>query len=155
MSAAQFGELTALGGTLIRWGQDQWAWSDHAPAPQVRDMTLSWYYHFRVIAYADGQYVEVPVNQARDEEDLRWVRSGGYTRGRSSADTGPREIHLDGRVTRMTTRDGGKAIRHVYLVPVADWDARSASHPVGAQWDKADEAAILDRARKLGWEGNQ
>lgn len=144
-------EATALGGTLTRWAKDTWAWCDHTPAPEVKDMTISWYYNFRICIRPDGQWVEVPVDQAKADPDLTWCVDAGYSTSQSGDDMGERRLSLDsGRVTRLSTREGGKAIREVYLVDVADWDARP---PCGARWEKADEPAILAKARELGWQG--
>lgn len=140
-------EITALGGTLTRFAKDIWAWSDHTPAPQVKDMTLSWYYNFRCRTYADGTYIEVLVDQAKNDPDLQWCI--GYDVVQSGDDKGERRLHEDGRMTHLTARAGGKAIRDVYLVPAADWDARP---PCGAKWDSQDEAEIITKAKSLGYQ---
>lgn len=146
MSADQ---ATALGGTLLRWAKDTWAWSDHTPAPHVKDMTLSWYYNFRCRTDGTGQtWVEVPVEQAKNDADLQWCIGRGYMVRQSGDDAGERRLHESGRMTRLTAREGGKAIRDVYLVPAEEWDARP---PCGAKWDAADEAAILAKATSLGY----
>ena len=155
MSADQ---ATALGGTLLRWAKDTWAWSDHTPAQQVKDMTLSWYYNFRCRTYGSNSigghdtgpvtYVEVPVDQAKNDPDLQWCAHAGYAVAQSGDDAGERRLHESGRMTRLSAREGGKAIRDVYLVPAEEWDARP---PCGAKWDAADEAAILAKATSLGY----
>ena len=43
----------------------------------------------------------------------------------------------------------------VLLVPVEEWDQWTRDNPAGAEWDQTDEAAILDKARALGWRANQ
>ena len=144
-------DITALGGTLVRFGVDTWAWRDHSPAPKVRDMRLSDCYNFRCRTYGKGgTFVEVPTADAQKQEDLAWCSS--YERSTSGDDTGERRLHDDGRITRASDRPSGGAIREVYLVPVEDWDARP---PVGALWDLADEEAIFAKASELGWEQPQ
>lgn len=140
---------TALGGKLIRWAGDTWAWSDSTPAPQVRDMKPSWYYNFRV----GSGCVEVPAKLTKTEAELAWVAAGGYPVGLSGDHGSTRTLHADGRETR--TSDSGKAIPQVYLVPVADWDEWDAEACIGARWERADEAAILAKAKSLGWEAPQ
>lgn len=141
-------EVTALQGTLNRWAADTWAWKDHTPAPEVKDMSLSWCYNFRCRT-DDTQktYVEVPVDLAKNDPDLAWCMDAGYETSASGDDQGERRIHEDGRRTRHTARDGGKVIREVYLVPAADWDAQP---PCGAKWEQKDESAIFAKARSLG-----
>lgn len=51
---------------------------------------------------------------------------------------------------------GGSADHRVHgrdavYVPIEDWDRWARSVVLGATWDRADETAILDRARALGW----
>jgi hypothetical protein len=141
-------QITALGGTLLRWGNDTWAWSDHSPAPQVRDMRPSWCYNFR----CQGGFVEVPVKQAESEMELRWVAEGGYQTALSSAYYGERRIHIDGESIRETrVSQTGKAIPQVYLVPLEEWDNWDAEYVIGAKWDRTHEAAIFSKAESLGW----
>jgi hypothetical protein len=123
---------------------DTWAWSDHSPAPQIRDIRPSWYYNFRV---QDG-YVEIPIKMAKSEPELAWVLSG-YQEGLSGDHYADKVTHLDGRVTRQSGT--GKAIPVVYLVPAGEWDEWDATTCIGARWDRADEAAILAKAESLGW----
>jgi len=40
----------------------------------------------------------------------------------------------------------------VVLVPIEDWDRSATDNPLGAEWDVADEEAILERAKSLGWQ---
>jgi hypothetical protein len=134
-------EHTALDGALIRWSKDVWAWRDHAPAPEVKDITPSWYYNFRV----QSGCVEVPKKLLATEPELSWVAS--YPQGESSDHYGERTIHQDGRQTRRS--QSGKAIPTVYLVPVEDWDEWDAKTCIGAKWDKSEEAKILKRAKEL------
>src|SRR5271166_6467463 len=68
-------EMTAFGGTLIRWAKNTWAWSDNSPAPNVRDMTASQYFNFRI---RGGQWLEVPVLTVRENDYLHWVERGDY-----------------------------------------------------------------------------
>lgn len=147
-------ELTAFGGRLIRWGINTWAWRDGAPAPSVRDLSISQAYNFRCRTYANGTFVEVPCREARGNEDLAWVLAGGYQVGQSGDHVGQRVLHADGRITRAYAdargeTTGQRVIPSVYLVPVEDWDARP---PCGATWSIDDEAAILGKAASLGWE---
>jgi len=137
-------EMTAFGGTLIRWAKNTWAWSDNSPAPNVRDMTASEYYNFRVRA---NQWVEVIVHAVREDEDLRWVMEGNYDISLSTDQYGEKVIHEDGRITRASQT--GKVIPEVYLVPIADWDAHDEC--VGAQWPDQDHDAIFSKARSLGF----
>ena len=154
MSEQRKGEVTALGGRLVWWGRNRWAWSDGSPAPKVRDITPSWHYNFRVRGNrGPGATVEVPVKTAQAEPELAWVLRGDYPRDLSGDHGSTRTIHADGRETR--TSDSGKAIPEVILVPADEWDAWDASTSIGAKWDKADEPAILAKARSLGWEAPQ
>lgn len=163
MSEAQRkGEVTALGGRLVWWGRNKWAWSDGTPAPEVRDVTPSWHYNFRVRgSRGPGAVVEVPAQTAQAEPELAWVLRGDYPRDLSGDHAGERVIHADGRMTRAYSdprtgeTTGARAIPEVYLVPADEWDAWDASTSIGAKWDKADEAAIFARARALGWEAPQ
>jgi hypothetical protein len=68
------GEQTVLGGALIRWGKNIWAWSDNSAAPNVRDMTSSQYYNFRTRA---DQWIEVLLQAPWENDDLHWV-TGNY-----------------------------------------------------------------------------
>jgi hypothetical protein len=154
MSEQRKGEVTALGGRLVWWGRNKWAWSDGTPAPEVRDITPSWHYNFRVRGdRGPGAVVEVPVKTAQAEPELGWVLRGDYPRDLSGDHGSTRTIHMDGRETR--TSDSGKAIPEVILVPADEWDEWDASTSIGAKWDKADEAAIFAKARSLGWEAPQ
>ncbi len=148
-------QYTALGGTLVRWAANTWAWSDHTPAPAVRDLTASRHYNFRVRAMGSAQYVEVPVKEARSEADLRWVVDGGYQTAQSGDHAGMRVIQSDGRITRVYADADGKStgarvIPMVYLVPAEDWDAPERQC-IGAEWDVTAETEILAKASALGW----
>lgn len=134
-------QLTALGGTLLRWGKDTWAWKDHTPAPEVKDMRPSWYYNFRV----QGGCVEVPKKLLATEPELAWTAA--CKEGQSSDHYGERVIHRDGRQTRRSQT--GRAIPAVYLVPVGEWDAWDRATVLGARWDKSDEGKILAKAESL------
>lgn len=140
-------EPSALGGTLIRWGANQWAWNNGDPAPEVSDLTLSHAYNFRARTFGSGNvFIEVPVKQAANNPDLQWTI--GFEKALSGDDMGQQRFHPDGRITRVTDRPDGGAIREVYLVPLAEWDAR----PIfGCQWDTAAEPAIFAKAKTLGW----
>ena len=135
-------QITALGGTLLRWGNDTWAWRDNSPAPEVRDMRPSWFYNFRV---RGNNWVEVPKKRALSEPDLAWAAE--YDEGLSSDHYGERIIHGDGGQTRRS--QSGKAIPAVYLVPVEDWDAWDRETVLGARWDACHEAAIMAKAQAL------
>jgi hypothetical protein len=124
---------TALGGTLVRHGRDDWRWRDGASEPRARDLSPSAHYNLRCRAYADRQYVEVPRGLA--QEEITWAHEGWAAGLYRTGDSGDRP---------------GQA---VILVPVEAWDSWSADHPVGCTWDLADQEAILARARTLGWEG--
>lgn len=137
-------EQKTLGGTLIRWAANTWAWSDNTPAPQVSDMKPSWYYNFRV----QSGCVEVLAKVAKTEPELAWVLSANYPTELSADHYGSRILRA-GRETRES--QSGKAIPLVYLVPLADWDEWDAATSIGARWEKADEAAILAKAKSLGW----
>lgn len=149
------GEVTALSGRLIWWGRDKWAWSDGTSEPQVRDITPSWHYNFRVRdSRGPSAAIEVPVKTAQADPELAWVLLGDYQRDLSGDHGSTRTINLDsGRETR--TSDSGKAIPEVILVPADEWDAWDASTSIGAKWDKAAEESILTKARSLGWEAPQ
>lgn len=159
--------VTVLSGTLIREGSDAWRWRDGLPEPRVRDASPD-EWNFRCRTYGSGRtFVEVPAGHAREFEALRWVldgaREGRYRSGRSGDRTGPVTIREDGTPARMHIPPGTDPLRghepvlapgpipSVILVPIEDWDAWVAANPAGAEWDKADEAAILERARELGW----
>jgi hypothetical protein len=141
---AEPGSMTALNGKLVWWGRDTWAWNDGTPAPRVKDITPSWYYNFRIRNYASTSYVEVPMRLAHNDPALAWVR--GYCTGQSGDDLGDRLLTAAGRMVHLSARPGGKAIRGVYLVPAADWDAWDADTCLGPKWDRTDEAEILARA---------
>jgi hypothetical protein len=68
-------QRTALSGTLIRWRKNIWAWSDHSPAPEVRDLSTTDYYNFRI---RNRRWIEVLVRLAGEKEALHWVTRGGY-----------------------------------------------------------------------------
>jgi hypothetical protein len=81
-------EMTAFGETLIRWAKNTWAWSDNSPALNVRDMTASEYYNFRVRAGRSIDLRPFRVDQLRVGLLHLQVRSGdqrpvpGRARGR-------------------------------------------------------------------------
>ena len=150
MSKQRLGEVTALGGRLVWWGCNKWAWSDGKPAPQVRDITPSWFYNFRCRGLRPAQEIEVPVKLAESEPELAWVLAGAYPRDLSGDHGSTLTIHMDGRRTR--TSDSGKALPEVILVPAAEWDQWDATFIIGPKWDKADEDAVFAHARALGWE---
>lgn len=159
---------SVFGGLLVRQADGAWRWSDGTTDSRIRDMRMSVHYNFR----CRPGYVEVPIAVARREEDLRWVwngyTAGRYAEGLSGDHTGPKVLHFaeryeDGDVPGIsepavsvsaspTRADGSKrAIPRVALVPFAEWDKRNDEFPVGAEWSKADEEAILGKAASLGW----
>lgn len=138
--------IAALGGALRR-GKDGWVWSDGQPAPQVRDLDASKHYNFRVRRVADGHAVEVPMGMARENHDLAWVIHGHHPVSWDGDMVGP-EHRLFGAVA-----DPAKRAAQVYLVPWDDWQTWAAITVIGAEWDVADEPAILARAQELGWDG--
>jgi len=144
-------EPACFGGRLIRWGNNLWAWRDGTKEPRVRDETLSSHYNFRIRTYADGKYVEVPVNVAkRFPDEFDFVLNGSYKRANSGDDTGPKVINLNTSQTyHQSSRPGGKAIRKVYLVPIEDWEAND--RVIGCVWDLEHEQEILNKAKSLGW----
>jgi|HubBroStandDraft_6_1064221.scaffolds.fasta_scaffold513922_2 hypothetical protein len=136
-------QRTALSGTLIRWRKNIWAWSDHSPAPEVRDLSTTEYYNFRI---RNRRWIEVLVRLAREKEALHWVTRGGYEISLSGYHYGPIVVHEDGRMTRAS--QNGKVIPEVYLVPVADWLAHDRC--LAAQWPATEHNAIVAKARSLG-----
>jgi hypothetical protein len=137
---------TTLAGTLGRH-PDGWRWQDGTPEPRVRDLRGSRHYNFRVrrTGAAGQMYVEVPLGRAREDDDLAWVLTEDYQESYDGDAVGPEDRGLDGRV-----RPGLRAAR-VRLVPIEAWERWDRETVLGAEWDRADEQAILDRARALGW----
>jgi len=137
---------TALGGALVL-ADAGWQWHDGTPGPRVRtlrlrDLAPNW----RCQTYGNGAcYVEIPAgwrHLVRDPDVRAVVAELIRDAGRSAqifAD-GLAEIIDDHRLTMPGT-----------LVPVAAWDALM-TEPCGVSWDRADEPAILARARALGWQ---
>jgi len=125
-------------------------------------------WNFRCRTYGSGRtFVEVLAGHAREYDALTWVldgaRAGRYGSGRSGDHTGPAVIQEDGTLGRMHIPPGTDPLRghepitapgpipSVILVPIEDWDEWARENPAGAEWDAADEDAILERARELGW----
>jgi hypothetical protein len=120
---------TILDGTLERHTDGLWRWRDGTPEPRARDQWRSVTFDFRVRHLGDETCLEVPLVRAEADPELRWVRAayelGGYQ------------------------REG-----EVILIPLTEWTEWIATvRPLGAAWDSADEAAILERAWALGWRG--
>lgn len=137
--------LSALGGTLRRIGPDRWEWADGTPAPEVTDLKPSHYYNFRVRTDGSRRYVEVPVSLIATNPDLAWCAKGGHRLGVCHDTTeGAMAVEREG----VETADARKVI----LVPLGDWDRWNDVTAIGASWD-GDGAAILARARELGWQG--
>ena len=136
--------MTALDGALERHA-DGWRWRDGTPEPLVRDMLASRHYGFRI---RESRYVEVPIGLARENDDLAWVQL--------AADRGELEESWDGDVVGPDDRSllgevrPEKRAARVWLVPIATWDERNRQ-PIGAEWDREHEDAILRRAAELGW----
>lgn len=136
--------ITELDGTLRR-GTKGWYWSDGLFEPRVRDLRLEelappW----RCVRRGTYAWVEIPTDwrfQVRDEELERAVT----------------ELVRD-YATIGSIRDQGAAsavgergqLRSGYRVPIKAWQL-IMQQPVGATWNVADDAAIRDRARRLGW----
>jgi hypothetical protein len=143
-------QRTALSGTLIRRRKNLWAWSDHSPAPDVRDLSATGYYNFRI---RNRRWIEVLVRLAREKEALHWVSRGGYIISLSGYHYGPIVVHEDGRMTRAS--QNGKVIPEVYLVPIADWDAhdqclatirfgREGYFKFGTGWTGPADVAVME-----------
>lgn len=143
---------TALGGALAR-RPDGWYWSDGTPEARVRDMSLADIApNFRCCTVAGVTFVEIP---------RRWRDARYWHGGRVDADAvraiaglldegGERcAIYAEGWAERI---DEHRLTVEGYRVPLALWDA-AMREPCGVWWDKADEAALIDRARALGWQG--
>ncbi len=142
---------TALGGALVRDEAGTWRWRDGEVA-RVRDMRLGDLAPaFRCTSAPDGGcHVEIP---------KRWRSAGLWPRGHVDADAATTIGHLiraHGDVARIYAeglaelRDDHRLTRDGYRIPIEAWDeAMSAS--CGVWWDGADEPAILDRAKTLGW----
>lgn len=133
----------ALGGALLR-DERGWHWSDGAREPRVRDLPVAAVHNYRI----QGGHVQVPMGRAREEAELGWVREGladgRYHRGQD-VDAGLRRHELAG------SEDHRVSGRDAVYVPIEDWDRWARNVVLGATWDLADETAILDRARALGW----
>jgi hypothetical protein len=141
------GEQTALGGTLIHWDKNIWAWSDNSSAPNVRDMTSSQYYNFPTRA---NQWIEVLVQAPWENDDLHWV-PGNYEISLSGDRHGQFVIDEVGRI--IPASQIGIVIPEVYVVPISDWDANDGC--VAANWCEEDHEAIVSKARSLGWNAEE
>lgn len=142
---------TALGGALRRlW--DGWHWADGEVAPMVRDMPLSAVApNFRVVTCGgQGTVVDIPHDwpapkywpgNMPDPDAVTAIEALLAEAGRPAA------VYAEGLAEPL---DNHRLKKHGHHIPVAMWDAVMAD-PIGAQWDRADEAAILSRARALGW----
>lgn len=159
---------SVLGGTLIREARNVWRWRDGVPEPRASDLSPD-EWNFRCRTTGGETMVEVMRGVAMETTGLAWVlegyRAGRYAAGQSGDHTGPLVFDGEG-VRRRHLRPGADPlagdprdalpeapgpIPAVILVPVADWDAWVRDHPVGALWLTADEPAILERAKELGW----
>jgi len=134
---------TVLGGALRRAEHGLWEWTDTGdPEPAVRDLTLadlapSW----RCCKRGGQTFVEIPADWHRDVTDpdvqaavAELVQTAGVQA----------EIYAEGLAEAL---DVHRAVIPGWLVPVEAWDARM-SEVIGAQWDRKDEARILERAER-------
>lgn len=143
---------TTLGGTLQRHA-DGWRWSDGQAAPEVADLLLNECApNFRCITSGSGTVVEIP----HDWRSRKYWPSGRLDTETANVidelvrDVGAKApIYAEGLAEAL---DDHAARKHGYTVPVAQWDA-ALREPCGASWPAEREAAILDRARSLGWRG--
>jgi len=160
--------ISVLGGTLVRRGRNEWVWSDGTPEPRVRDLSASTYWNFRCRTDGTGRtYVEIPLALAMEESALEWAllgfRVGRYQFGCSLDHTGPlvmtdeglRRSHIEPGTDPLCGNEPlpelPGPIPRVILVPIEEWDRWAEDYPLGAEWDKEDQAAILEKARSLGW----
>jgi hypothetical protein len=138
---------TALGGALRRGSDGIWYWADGTPELRVTDLSLSDWFRFPT-REEDGQaYVEVPVNQAKTDAQLKWVRFGHY-RISTSSTLEPERAILSPRVRRRIEFEEPPPIPEVYLVPKSDWDQMELSK-MDARWDPAHHEDIIARAREV------
>lgn len=136
---------STLSGTLLRHA-DGWHWSDGTPEPRVHDLRPAGHYNFRIRGRGmGGQFVEVPLGLARENDDLAWVLGRGYAESWDGDVVGPEDRDPLGRVAP------GKRAARVLLVPIEQWDHWSDTTIIGAEWDREHEGEILSRARALGW----
>lgn len=143
MNTVQRLEMSALNGALI-WRGSNWLWRDGTPEPRVRPMTLRDVApNFRVM----GGMVEVP----KSWRDARhWpaepVDSDAMRAIENLLTRAPAEmIYHEGVAEKLNNHE----LRQPgYRVPVSEWDAVMGA-VIGCWWDKADEAAILERAQQV------
>lgn len=138
---------STLGGTLLRDAQG-WHWSDGAREPRVRDLPVAAVHNYRIQAQGGARFVVVPLGRAREEAALDWVRAGLadglYQRG-PDIDAGLRRRDIVG------SEDHRVAGTDAVYVPHDDWSRWARSVVLDACWEAQDEAAILERAKALGW----
>ena len=165
-------EATTLGGTLTRRLNGSWVWTASGEIePRVKDLYQrdAWpnyrvrgNSHVEVLsADVQGRCKHLPPgcrNAAELATELTWVPAVADGTALSGDHMGMSVIHGDGRMTRgyadpaTGETTGAKVIPEVYLVPVEEWDRR-ALRVSGAQWDMADQEALLAKARGMGWQG--
>lgn len=140
---------TALDGTLQRYPTG-WRWSDGKDAPELRDMMLQDIApNFR----CSGGMGEIPHNWrnkrywANERVD---VGAANAIQELIDAVGQRRSIYAEGLAEAL---DDHRATIRGWVVPIPQWDAAMRTGIVGCWWDKSDEPAILDRARRLGWSG--
>lgn len=142
---------TALGGTLER-RDDGWYWSDGIREPRATDMLLSHLApNFRCMTIRDQTHVEVPHDwtadkywpQRRIDPDVaRGIRELLQSRATVHA-----PIYAEGLAEAL---DDHRLTKHGWHVPIESWDVVMREH-AGCWWDRAEEEAILSKARELGW----
>ena len=135
------GEISALAGTLIRWGPDLWAWSDHTLAPQVFDVRGVEVFRFKCRTYGQGDdaerlaFVEVADTDIQSNPDLTWVKLADYDRAPANAAQGDGTRVKDISIT---------------LVPLLDWLQWAENWCAGAQWKEQDSSSVMEKASALG-----
>ena len=140
---------TTLAGTLELEGRDG------IREPRARDTLLAELApNFRCVNRGGTTYFEVPHDWTAerrwpggrvDEAAAAGIREVLEDRGTK---TGP--IYADGLAELL---DDHRLEKNGYLVPIEHWNAVMRDEPIGCWWKESDAAAILARARELGWQG--
>lgn len=130
----QPGEFHTLGGLLIRWADNVWAWSDHTRAVGVRDKQLSDQFIFQPFKCSFGDYFRVPVEIVAKHPCLHWIRDGDFS---TVGNPFPGVPESD---------DGSIAF---FLVPSAQFNDWADRHLFGAQWDTEFDAVIDQKIGEL------
>lgn len=137
-------EITELGGALRRDARG-WYWADGEREPRVRDLLLediapAW----RRVRRGRLAWIEIPTDWRSSVEHDEMLRAVTEL-VRDYASIGPiDDIGAAAAVGRRGHRRSG------YRVPLQMW-RMIMTQPVGATWDARDHAAILLRARELGY----